>query len=46
MAPTARHWTLNTPIEMSRVTPFYGKLSIKLATDNYVAWARVAETAL
>ncbi len=41
-----KHWTLKAPIEMSKVTPFYGKLGTKLSTSNYVAWARIVETAL
>src|SRR5436190_7648381 len=40
------HWTLLAPIEIAKLTPLYGKFGIKLSTDNYVAWARVAQTAL
>jgi hypothetical protein len=43
---TKAHWSLDTPIDIAKITPFYGKLGIKLSTDNYVAWARVAETSL
>ena len=43
---SAAHWTLSGPIEISRISPLYGKLGIRLSSDNYVAWARVISTAL
>jgi hypothetical protein len=45
-ATTNLHWTLQSPIKMSKVTPYYGKLGIKLSTDNYIPWSRVVEATL
>src|ERR1700722_6916778 len=45
-APAAPvHWTFASTIDIAKVTPFFSKL-IKLSSENYVAWARMTETAL
>src|SRR3984957_1900689 len=40
------HWTFASTIDITKVTPFFSKLGIKLSSKNYVAWAQVTKTAL
>jgi hypothetical protein len=43
---SSAHWLLAKPIEMTSITPFYGKFVVKLSSDNYSVWVRLSETAL
>jgi hypothetical protein len=40
------HWSEKTPLDVTKVSPFFGTLGIKLSNDNYIPWSRIIETAL
>jgi transposase InsO family protein len=43
---TTPHWSEKTPLDVTKVSPFFGRLGIKLSNDNYIPWSRIIETAL
>ena len=41
-----KHWTLAAPPDIAKFFPLHGKFGVRLSSDNYIAWAHVAETSL